>query len=193
MVPVQQDSVIPQKKEFVDRPPVEVKGPEQIDWTPRQGRGQSQAQAQQQNMKPPEAPEELFKNDNNIPAQPRRPKIPQLQQQEYIPRKKLVEPLEGFQVPVIAEQDPKKLFEDAEPGYIAEDSLVGARRAKSYANTVFLEPEAAVTREPSYLPSFNWEPVQVQKNYYNIPEQLKVYGAQQGREYYLAKLFLKCE
>jgi len=100
--------------------------------------------------------------------------------QEYPSKPPVNKPMEGFQVPLIAEQDPKKLFNFQQLSPIVKTVEDIPRNfnyqplPKAFVN-LNEDYEDVYQQEPNYLPAFNWEPVQMNKKNNNyIPHELKV-------------------
>jgi len=98
--------------------------------------------------------------------------------EEYQEPKKRIDlankPLQDFKVPIIVDQNPKKLFEPQPRTYYYEET-------SPVSSNLFPKPvhkgySKQNVLEANYLPNFNWEPVQVGSKQHNIPNQLRMFS-----------------
>jgi len=106
--------------------------------------------------------------------------------QDYQEPKKRIDqvtkPLQGFKVPLIVDQNPKKVFEPQPKTYYHEDaSLVSSNLYPKPIGGYPKEVRKQNLLEPSYLPNFNWEPVQASaQQHSNLPNHLRIFSPSQG-------------
>jgi len=125
----------------------------------------------------------IFATEESDPSEEPIEDYQELQNYQRLPSKPPVhKPIEGFQVPLIAEQDPKKLFIFSQTSPVIKASDDYPRPLNYYPQSKTLinlndDFEDIHKREPNYIPNFNWEPVQVNRKVNNyIPNQLKIYS-----------------